>query len=44
MVEYINNNNGIITEAVYPEMIQMVSVDKNKYARGHCPINNNFHH
>lgn len=25
MVEYINNNNGIITEAVYPEAIQMVS-------------------
>jgi hypothetical protein len=25
MVEYINNNNGIITEAIYPEMIQMVS-------------------
>lgn len=24
MVEYINNNNGIITEAVYPEAIQMV--------------------
>lgn len=27
MVEYVNNNNGIITEAVYPEAIQMVSVD-----------------
>lgn len=27
MVEYINNNNGIITEAVYPEAIQMVSVE-----------------
>lgn len=26
MVEYINNTNGIITEAVYPEAIQMVSV------------------
>lgn len=26
MVEYINNNNGVITEAVYPEMIQMVSL------------------
>lgn len=25
MVEYINNTNGIITEAVYPEAIQMVS-------------------
>ena len=25
MVEYINNSNGIITEAVYPEAIQMVS-------------------
>lgn len=25
MVEFINNNNGIITEAIYPEMIQMVS-------------------
>lgn len=24
MVEYINNNNNIITEAVYPEMVQMV--------------------
>lgn len=24
MVEYLNNNNGIITEAVYPEAIQMV--------------------
>lgn len=27
MVEYINNNNGIITEAVYPEAIQMVSYE-----------------
>lgn len=27
MVEYINNNNGIITEAVYPEAITMVSFD-----------------
>jgi serine/threonine-protein phosphatase 2A regulatory subunit B' len=26
MVEYINNTNGIITEAVYPEAIQMVSL------------------
>lgn len=25
MVEYINTTNGIITEAVYPEAIQMVS-------------------
>jgi hypothetical protein len=25
MVEYINNNNGILTEAIYPEMCQMVS-------------------
>lgn len=25
LVEFIANNNGIITEAIYPEMIQMVS-------------------
>ncbi|XP_070509856.1 serine/threonine-protein phosphatase 2A 56 kDa regulatory subunit epsilon isoform-like isoform X2 [Chironomus tepperi] len=27
MVEYINNNNGVITEAVYPEMIQMFAIN-----------------
>lgn len=27
MVEYINNNNNIITEAVYPEMVQMFAVN-----------------
>lgn len=27
MVEFINNNTGIITEAVYPEAIQMVGFD-----------------
>lgn len=27
MVEYINNNNGIITEAVYPEAIQMFAIN-----------------
>lgn len=27
MVEYLNNNNGIITEAVYPEAIQMVRTE-----------------
>jgi serine/threonine-protein phosphatase 2A regulatory subunit B' len=26
MVEYINNNNGVLSEAVYPEIIQMVSM------------------
>ncbi len=25
LVEYINNNNGVITENIYPEAIQMVS-------------------
>lgn len=24
MVEYLNNQNGVITEAIYPEAIQMV--------------------
>ncbi|KAG5682375.1 hypothetical protein PVAND_011731 [Polypedilum vanderplanki] len=27
MVEYINNNNGILTEAIYPEMIQMFAIN-----------------
>lgn len=33
MVEYINNNNGIITEAVYPEAIQMVSNATSSWSR-----------
>jgi serine/threonine-protein phosphatase 2A regulatory subunit B' len=31
MVEYINNNNGIITESVYPEAIQMVSYEPSPF-------------
>jgi serine/threonine-protein phosphatase 2A regulatory subunit B' len=34
MVEFINNNNnGIITEAIYPEMIQMVTENFNSIFR-----------
>jgi serine/threonine-protein phosphatase 2A regulatory subunit B' len=40
MVEYINNTNGIITEAVYPEAIQMVSFCK--FFKGRCPKNKSF--
>lgn len=35
MVEYLTNQNGVITEAIYPEAINMVSVFL-------CKFNNAF--
>ena len=39
MVEYLSNNNGVLTESIYPEAIEMVSIWNTRPPYGHQIIN-----